>query len=296
MGMPSPRLFELRRVAKLRDRSVSEILQYYAMERFLYRVGHSHYADAFVLKGGMLLRIWDVLSSRSTRDIDFLAYGANDLDAMRQCMVEICLQEVSEDGIEFDANALQVAAIKEQDEYQGVRVKFTAKLGSARIPMQLDIGFGDAVRPEILWEDYPVLLDAPAPRIRVYSRESIIAEKTHAMAKLGLINSRLKDYYDIWLLSRQWPFERTALVSAMEATFMARMTLIPLELAGLSPEYVRVHQAMWVNYLKKNGLRAELELGDIVSRLEAFLLPCLNAARTLDSSVTRWKPSQARWE
>lgn len=296
MGRPSPILVELRRIAKARNSSVAEVLQYYAMERFLYRLGASTHAQAFVLKGAMLLRVWDASSSRSTRDIDFLAFGPNDLESIRQCILEILAQEAQEDGLRFDSTSLQVATIKEHDEYQGVRARFTAMIESARIPMQLDIGFGDAVRPEILWENFPILLDAPAPRIRVYSRESIIAEKTHAMAKLGLINSRLKDYYDIWLLSRHWTFERPTLIAAIEATFAARSTLIPQELTGLSKEYVQSHQAMWSNYLKKTGLVAE-PFDVVAERLQQFLLPCLNVARDLSSrEIRHWNPDQASWE
>jgi len=296
MGRSSPILVELRRIAKVRHSSVAEVLQYYAMERFLYRLGASAHAQAFVLKGAMLLRVWDASSSRSTRDIDFLAFGPNDLESMRQCILEILAQEAQEDGLRFDSTSLQVATIKEHDEYQGVRARFTAMIESARIPMQLDIGFGDAVRPEILWEKFPILLDAPAPRIRIYSRESIIAEKTHAMAKLGLINSRLKDYYDIWLLSRHWPFERSTLVAAIEATFTARSTAIPKELTGLSREYVQSHEAMWINYLKKTGLVAE-SFEAVVDRLERFLDPCLKDIRLSGSRATsRWNPDQARWE
>lgn len=296
MGKSSPILVELRRIAKTRGSSVAEVLQYYAMERFLFRLGTSAYANTFVLKGAMLLRVWDASSSRSTRDIDFLAFGPNDLETLRQSILEILVQEVGEDGVQFEATTLQVAIIKEHDEYQGVRAKFTARIESARIPMQLDIGFGDAVRPEILWETFPILLDAPTPRIRIYSRESIIAEKTHAMAKLGLFNSRLKDYYDIWLLSRHWPFERPTLIAAIEATFTARSTAIPKEMTGLSREYVQSHQAMWANYLKKAGLEAEsFEL--VVERLQQFLLPCLNEARNHSSrEIHHWNPDQARWE
>lgn len=296
MGKSSPILVELRRIAKARGSSVAEVLQYYAMERFLFRLGTSAHAEIFVLKGAMLLRVWDASSSRSTRDIDFLAFGPNDLESLRRCILEILVQEAGEDGIQFEATSLQVAIIKEHDEYQGVRAKFTARIESARIPMQLDIGFGDAVRPEILWESFPRLLDAPAPRIRVYSRESIIAEKTHAMAKLGLINSRLKDYYDIWLLSRRWTFELPTLAAAIEATFTARATAIPKELTGLSREYLQSHQGMWTNYLKKTGLEAE-PFDVVIERLQQFLLPSLDEARDHRSrEIRHWNPDQASWE
>jgi predicted nucleotidyltransferase component of viral defense system len=296
MGRSTPILVDLRRIAKTRGSSVAEVLQYYAMERFLFRLGASAHADRFVLKGAMLLRVWDPSSSRSTRDIDFLAFGPNDLGSLGRSILEILAQEADEDGVQFDAGSLQVAVIKEHDEYQGVRAKFTARIESARIPMQLDIGFGDAVRPEILWETFPILLEAPAPRIRVYSRESIIAEKTHAMAKLGLINSRLKDYHDIWLLSQHWPFEWSTLVAAIEATFTARATAIPKDLTGLSREYVELHQGMWTNYLKKTALEAE-SFGVVVERLRRFIHPCLREASDLSAGEIRhWNPVQASWE
>lgn len=295
MGNQSPILVALRRVAKATGRSVAEVLQYYAMERFLYRLGVSNHATEFVLKGAMLQRVWDPASYRSTRDIDFLSFGENDPERMRQCVQEILSQDRPEETVEFDPTNVQLAIIKEHDEYQGVRVKFTAKVASAKIPMQLDIGFGDAVRPAILWEDYPTLLPAPAPRIRIYSRESIIAEKTHAMVKLGIVNSRLKDYYDIWLLSLHWAFERRALVSAIQATFAARDTSVPITLIGLSQEYVLSHQGMWRNYLKKTGLVSD-DLDRVVDRLGSFLLPCLNAAAASNSADSIWSPGQAIWE
>lgn len=295
MGTSSPVLVQLRRVAKTTGRSVAEILQYYAMERFLFRLGVSDHARSFVLKGALLQRVWDTTSCRSTRDIDFLAFGDNDPERVMRIVQEILSLDLQEESVEFDRSGIQLTAIKEHDEYQGVRVKFAATIESAKIPMQLDIGFGDSVRPAIVWEDYPTLLPDPAPRIRIYSRESIVAEKTHAMVKLGLINSRLKDYFDIWHLSRRWPFVHSTLVEAIQATFHARATGIPTELAGLSPEYVRNHQDMWRNYLKKTGLVAD-DLEGVVAKLETFLLPCLEGARTSEPRNAVWDPEQACWE
>lgn len=243
----------------------------------------------------MLQRVWDASSYRSTRDIDFLSFGDNDPDRMRRCVQEILSQDCPEESVEFDPSDVQLAIIKEHDEYQGVRVKFMARIESAKIPMQLDIGFGDAVRPAIVWDDFPTLLPAPAPRIQIYSRESIVAEKTHAMVKLGLANSRLKDYYDIWLLSYRWSFERPVLVSAIQATFAARDTAVPVELTGLSVEYVQAHEGMWRSYLKKTGLDAE-DLDRVADRLGDFLHPCLSDAVGGMSAGLLWNPGQARWE
>lgn len=293
-GIPSV-LVQLRRRAKESGRTVSETIQYYAMERFLYRLGASRHREAFVLKGAMMLRAWDPASARSTRDIDLLAYASNGLENIRQILAEVCVVEGAGDGIDFDVESIRMERIKELDDYQGARAKFQARLETAKIPMQLDIGFGDAVHPEARWADFPTLLASPAPRIRMYSRASVVAEKLHAMAKLGTINSRMKDYHDIWFLSTQSPFEFTELVAAISATFETRRTQLPGSLEGLSEGFVDSRTSLWEGFLRREPSLARLEFAEVVKRLREFLLPCLNHDLSADSAKFRWDPDEGIW-
>jgi predicted nucleotidyltransferase component of viral defense system len=288
-------LVGLKRRAKETGRTVSETIHYYAMERFLYRLGTSRHRDVFVLKGAMMLRAWDAASARSTRDIDFLAFASNDLESIRQILTEICGMDAGEDAVVFDSESIRMELIKEFDDYQGARARFQAKLETARIPMQLDIGFGDAVHPEAVWAEFPTLLASPAPRIRMYSRASVVAEKLHAMAKLGAINSRMKDYHDIWFLSSRSSFKSHELAGAIAATFEARKTAIPADLEGLSDEFVRLHRDMWAGFLRREPTLAKIGLVEVVDRLRAFLLPCVVHRAAEDSSPEIWEPSRGEW-
>lgn len=288
-------LVQLKRRAKETGCTVAETLQYYAMERFLYRMGISPHRESFVLKGAMMLRAWDAASARSTRDIDLLAFAPNDLDAVHQTLREICSQDAGDDAVCFDADSIRMETIKEFDDYQGARAKFQAHLDTARIPMQLDIGFGDAVHPEAVWADFPTLLGSSAPRIRIYSRASVVAEKLHAMAKLGAINSRMKDYHDIWFLSCQGSFDAEELAGAVAATFKARKTEVPIVLEGLSDGFVQAHLAMWSGFLRREPTLPKVELEDVVTRLRAFLLPCLVRQISSDPQPRTWNPTLGAW-
>jgi hypothetical protein len=290
------RIVQLRRRAKESGRTVSEILQYHAMERFLYRLGQSKHRDAFVLKGAMLLRAWDKETARPTRDIDLLAYMTHDLDQIRKAVEEICLWEVEEDGMHFDPSSIRVQIIKEFDDYRGARAKFTGHLESARIPMQLDIGFGDAVHPDAIWAEFPTVLDLPSPAFWMYSRETVVAEKIHAMAKLGAINSRMKDYHDIWFLSMRYPFEFQILSGAVEATFARRKTAIPEVLGGLGDAFIGSHESMWRNFLLHEPFLAKPEFGDVVLRLRDFIEPCLHPDTSAAlRRTTSWSPTTGTW-
>jgi hypothetical protein len=176
--------------ARRTDRPFQEILQYYAMERFLYRLCRSPYAERFVLKGALMLRVWDAPTARPTKDVDLLGRMANSLDNLSNIVREICVVEVEPDGLVFKEATVKAGRIKPDADYQGVRVRFDGLLGKARIAMQLDVGFGDVVMPGPQDIDYPTLLDLPAPRLKGYPRESVIAEKFEAMVKLGTLNSR----------------------------------------------------------------------------------------------------------
>jgi predicted nucleotidyltransferase component of viral defense system len=189
--------------ARETGRPFSELLQYFAMERFLYRLSKSEHAEKFVLKGALMLTAWNAPMLRPTLDIDLLGRGGCDIEAMVAIVKQICVARVEpEDGLFFDPATVQGERIAETAEYEGVRVRFRATLGAARIQMQIDIGFGDVVVPAAVRTVYPTMLGLPAPLLLAYSKETAIAEKLEAMVKLGELNSRMTDFFDIWLLSR----------------------------------------------------------------------------------------------
>lgn len=207
------------------------------MERFLYRLSKSVFADRFVLKGALLLTAWQAPLSRPTMDIDLAGRTSNELGHIAELVRSVCGTVVEPDGIEFIPASIEVSRIKEGADYEGVRVKFHATLARARIPMQLDIGFGDVITPAPTEVQYPTLLDLPAPVLQAYSRETVIAEKLEALTTLGMLNSRVKDYYDLAILSRLYSFHGENLIKAITATFRHRGTRIEAAPIGLTKDY-----------------------------------------------------------
>ena len=179
----------------------------YAVERFLYRLSRSRHAEKFVLKGAVLFAVWARQPYRPTRDIDLLAWGDSSPDALRSLFQEICTIDVPDDALRFENDSIRISEIREEQDYPGQRVQLTAMLGKARIPLQVDIGFGDAVFPPPAVVRYPTLLDLPAPEIRAYPKEAVIAEKFQAIVALGRGNSRMKDYADLYTMAKDYGFE-----------------------------------------------------------------------------------------
>lgn len=270
------------------------VLTRYALERLLYRLAQSEYAGQFVLKGAILFATWSPRPHRPTRDIDLLGYGDASAEQVSTMFQQICLMNVTPDGLEFDADSMQVAEIREEQEYQGQRVKLAANLGTARIHVQIDIGFGDIVSPEAVEIDYPTLLDFPAPRIKAYPRETVVAEKLQAMVALGMLNSRMKDFYDLWVIAAQFPFKGSPLVKAIQATFSRRGTLMPSTTPiSLSDEFAtdRNKATQWKAFLKRSSLEnTEIQLPQVVNVLRAFLTPPLFAAAEGDVFEQSWPP------
>ena len=206
--------------SRTQGRPFQELLQYFAMERFLYRLAKSPYSDRFVLKGALLLTAWRAPQSRPTMDIDLEGRVNNRLDHIKEVVATVCEVDVDPDSIAFNRTSIEASRIKEDADYEGVRVQFHATLARARIPMQLDIGFGDVITPEPTDIEYPSLLDFPAPVLRAYPKETVVAEKLEALTALGLLNSRMKDFYDLALLSRMYPFQGERLVKAISARLL----------------------------------------------------------------------------
>jgi len=253
------------------------VLTRYGLERLLYRLSRSPYATQFVLKGAVLFQLWTGQPHRPTRDLDLLGHGTPSTDRLRQVFQKICTATVAEDGLAFEVDGVRAEQIKAEDEYQGIRLRLDARLGTARIPLQIDIGFGDVITPGPRAVTYPTLLDFPAPRLQAYPRETVVAEKFQAMVQLGIANSRMKDFYDVWILARQFEFDGRELAAAVQATFHRRQTALPSRTPlALTPEFSgdQNKATQWSAFLQRSRLAdPELRLSEVVALLEDFLMP-----------------------
>ncbi len=280
--------------SKARQVDFNLLLARYAIERFLYRLSQSPYADQFVLKGAMLLQMWLPEAGRPTRDLDLLGFGDISAGWLRQIFTSVCAQSVTANGCQFHANSVRVAAIRAEDEYGGQRVTLDGSLGNARLRVQVDVGIGDSVTPPAEWIDYPTLLDFPRPRLRAYRVETAIAEKLHAMVVLDLQNSRMKDFFDIWRLAQMCGFTGETLVAAVHDTFDRRKTTIPSGLpTALTPVFVQYPSKaqQWQAFLTKSSLHHITEdLATITDFIAHFLGPVLNAARDGAVFDMTWPP------
>lgn len=258
------------------------VLTRYAVERFLYRLSRSAHAEKFVLKGALLLLAWLGEAVRPTRDADLLGFGELSDEALARIFREVCGVDVEPDAIAFDAGSVSVSAIREEDAYGGKRVVAQARLGAARLKVQVDVGIGDAVTPAPQWIEYPGLLDLPRPRLLAYPRETMLAEKLHAMVLFGLRNSRMKDYFDVYALLREGKLEAAGLGSAIAATFERRRAALPDRTpAGLSEAFAgdAAKRAQWKAFLEKNRLKAP-SLEEVVAEIRAGLEAPLARARS----------------
>ena len=278
--------------SKTDKRPFNELLQYYAMERFLYRLSKSSHADHYILKGALMLRAWRSPEFRATMDIDMLGRTSNEEANIVAQIRDIIALDVDSDGLVFDPDSIQTEQITEDADYEGIRIRFRGLLGTARINMQIDIGFGDIVYPGPEKADLPTMLDSPAPRLLCYSRESSIAEKFEAMVKLGVLNSRMKDFYDIWLLSRQFHFEQVTLAEAIRLTFEQRGTVLPSDIDAFSETFIDTKQSQWTAFykrLKQDHIPASFR--DIVAEVESFLVPIVSSIFQETPTITSWSPA-----
>jgi len=265
--------------SKARGQTFELVLTRFAFERLLFRLSRSRYADRFVLKGAMLMMTWFNDPHRGTRDLDLLGFGEPDPEAMLTAFRDI-LRKPGDDGVVFDVNALRIDRIREEQEYGGLRLKTAASISGARISLTIDIGFGDAMEPGAELIDYPSILDFPAPRLRAYARETVIAEKFQAMVALGRVNSRMKDFYDIWILSRSFEFTDDRLARAIAATFGRRDTPVPTVLPdALTPAFAAddQKQRQWKAFVEDLAQNPG-DLASVVADLGQFLMPHATAA------------------
>lgn len=273
----------LLRLAKQSNQNLNAVLVRFASERLLYRLSRSPSADLFVLKGAWLFYVWDV-QRRVTRDVDLLAFGNASASAMADVFREVLLSQVEPDGIEFDVGGLEVAEIREGAAYPGLRVRVVAHLGPARITCQVDVGFGDAVVNAPIKSELPTLLDLPAPELSVYPVEAVVAEKIEAMVRFGAVNTRLKDYFDLYVLSTELTIDSASLSRQFAETFQRRDTPIPAdEPVGLSREFAseRERNARWGAFLDRAGATASVppDFSEVVDQIRGLVLEPLQAAR-----------------
>ncbi len=297
-NLPASVLARLRNKARETNRPFDQVLRYYAFERFLYRLSQSKYCDRFILKGALLLTAWPTGIRRTTSDIDFTTISASDLGELNSIVAEICVIQVHPDALRFDAESIQVEQVIGQGISRGARSRFWGYVGKARVRMQLDLGFSDEITPRIETVDYPTLLDMPAARLRAYPKETVVAEKLDAIVQLGQANSRLKDFFDLWHLSRAFVFNGEPLVKAIGNTFGVRTTRIPVDTPiGLTEEFAATNQAQWQAFLARIGNEDEqpTSFATVISRLREFALPPMHAASNGEHFARQWTEGEG-WQ
>lgn len=279
-------------LSKLRGEDPNLIFIRYAVERLLYRISRSKHSTKFILKGAMLLSIWMGRPHRPTKDLDLLGFGDASADGIRNIFRDICQVEVKPDGMEFKAESIQITEIREDLEYPGQRVKLEGRLGNARINTQIDIGFGDSVVPNPTQIEYPTLLDMPAPRIRVYPPETVIAEKFESMVSRGMLNSRMKDYYDLRMMAKEFRFDGNSLTKAIKATFTRRGIAIPKDTPiAITEEFFSDtdKNTQWQAFLRNSRLdEKDLTLSQVIDEIHKFLMSPVIAAANNRPFTKSW--------
>ena len=281
--------------AKSTKRPFQELLQYYAMERFLYRLSQSQHRERYILKGALMLRAWShpLSMSRPTMDIDMLAMTANTEENIHTQTLDIIQTPVVDDGLQFQTSTIKISRITEGASYEGIRVRFIGLLERTQVPMQLDIGFGDKVHPSPQQKELPTILNQPPPNLLCYPKESSIAEKFQVMVQLGHLNSRMKDFYDIWTLSQQFAFDFDTLQEAIRQTFTERQCELSEPIDAFTDAFIEAQQTMWNAFrrrMKQDQIPEDFRI--INQDLQAFLLPVVHQP----SRTMRWTPDSGWYE
>jgi len=281
-------------LARTSGRDFNLLLIHYGIERFLYRLSQSEHADSFMLKGAILFHLWAKAPHRPTRDVDLMSSGTCDLSRMEDILQQVVREKVADDGVAFDESSVHAERIKKDQEYEGIRVHIEGRLGTARIHLQVDIGFGDAVTPMPHKRTLPCLLDYAPPRLLVYPWEAVVAEKYQAMVVLGMTNSRMKDFYDLQYMAREFEFTGTTLSEAIRATFARRRTQIPesrpVALTRKFTEDAAV-RTRWSAFLRRSRLQEpDTSLTRVADDIWAFLKPVTEALVSKTGVDRKWTP------
>ncbi|MEO6194407.1 MAG: nucleotidyl transferase AbiEii/AbiGii toxin family protein [Thermoanaerobaculia bacterium] len=291
-NLPASVRQRLLNLAKQRREDFQFVLTRFTLERLLYRLSASRHADRFLLKGAMLLSVWSEEIYRPTRDLDLAGRGEISPDQIAMIFRDLCGVEDCGDGLIFDPDSIKVERIAELQQYPGLRIQMRAELAAAIIPVQVDIGFGDAITPGPVKIAYPTLLGHPTPRLRGYPRETVIAEKFQAMVHLGMANTRMRDFYDLWVLAQTFDFAGAVLAEAIRATFERRQTQIPSEVpTALTTEFEsdQRKKADWTSFLRRTGKVHEApELPRVCALLREFLIPLCRALASGDPFEPTW--------
>jgi len=284
-------------LASERKEDFGLVLTRYGLERFLYRLSVSPHRDLFVLKGALLLQVWTGETYRPTRDLDLLGKETPN-QSYQKIFSDVCSQAVEDDGLSFLSETIRVERIRDEEAYEGVRVLLEARLDNVRIPQQIYVGFGDAIVPAPEELEFPTLLGFPAPRLNAYPKESVVAEKFEAIVTLGMANSRMKDFYDLWVLAQRFQFESATLAAAVRATFATRETVLPatLPLAFQTDFYeLPSKQTQWRAFLRKSGLNAESSLEETIRVIREFVIPVVEGIVKKNSKKKIWQAA-GRWK
>ncbi len=285
---------KLKNFAEENGITFQEALIYYGLERTIYRISVSNYSEHFVLKGGIFLyAIYDRKYERVTTDIDLLARRiSNSSEEMKSVFQNILLQEV-DDALVYDTKSIVVENISEFKEYHGLNVSITAYLDRTRIPVSIDIGFGDVIYPEAVKMDFPIMFDMDPPTVNAYSLESSVAEKLEAIIHNGFLNSRYKDFYDLYIISTTHSFSYTVLRNAVMETFENRKTNLTLDTAAFTEEFINdpMHQNRWKSFLKKKKALVDVSLAEAISKIRTFSTPLIK-----EDQVSKWDHKAGLWE
>lgn len=279
-------------LSKKRGEDPNLVFIRYAIERFLYRLSRSKQSGKFILKGAMLWAIWADKPHRPTKDLDLLGFGDASADVIQRIFDEICKVAVEPDGLTFNSDTIMITEIREDLEYPGQRIKLESRLGNARINIQVDIGFGDSIIPDPIEIDYPTLLDMPSPHIKAYPIETVVAEKLETIVSKGILNSRMKDFYDLRVLAQEFEFNGSSLSEAIKATFARRGTSIPNDQPAAFTEEFYTNpdkQVQWQAFLRTSKLESsKLELPEVINDIQRLIIPLLNAAAKDESFSMNW--------
>jgi len=279
-------------LSKKRGEDPNLVFIRYAIERLLYRISCCSLSTKFILKGAMLFATWAGKSHRPTKDLDLMSFGDASAEQLQKIFSEICETKVEPDGLEFNPDNIQITEIREQLEYPGRRIRLESRLGNARINIQIDVGFGDSIVPEPTEIDYPTLLDMPSPHIRAYPPETVVAEKLESTVSLGMLNSRMKDFYDLRIMAKEFSFDGKTLTEAIKATFNRRGTAIPNNSPVALTEgfYANPDKlTQWQAFLKTSKLEVEkVKLSQVIDEIHKFLVPPLFAVANNEIFAKSW--------